>query len=108
MGYLILETVLFVPGLIAFVIGKIPLTRRRAVSGSAARAVGFILMIPLPLYLLACRQSHLSPLGSNRLSLDPLLPETEGFVRLAALLAAFGSLLAGTVLAIIASETRRR
>ena len=33
MGYLILETVLFVPGLIAFVIGKIPLTRRRAVSG---------------------------------------------------------------------------
>jgi len=107
-GYFILEAALFLPGLIAFILGKIPLTRRRAVSGSAARVVGAILMIPLPLYLVACKQSHVAPLGSQQPSLDPLLHETEGFVRLSALLAAFGSVLAAGVLTIITSETRRR
>jgi hypothetical protein len=36
------------------------------------------------------------------------MPVTEGFVRLASLMAAFASLLAATVLAIVTSETRRR
>jgi hypothetical protein len=108
MGYFILDAVIFVLGMTAFLIGKVPLTRRRMVSGAAARVVGAILMIPLPLYLVACKQSHVSPLGSDRQSLDPLMPVTEGFVRLASLMAAFASLLAATVLAIVTSETRRR
>jgi len=108
MGYFILEAVLFIPGLIAFILGKVPLSRRRAVNGSAARTIGAILMVPLPLYLIACKQSHVPPLGSDQPVLDPLFPETEGFVRLGALLAAFGSMLASGVLAIIASETKPR
>jgi hypothetical protein len=108
MGYFILESALFLPGLIAFLVGKIPLSRRRAVNGSAARVVGLLLMIPLPLYLIACQRSHVAPLGLDRPRLDPLLHETEGFVRLGAILAAFGSVLAATVLTIIASETKQR
>jgi hypothetical protein len=108
MGYFILEAALFVPGLIVFVLGKVPLTRRRSVNGSAARAVGFILMLPLPIYLFACKRAHVAALGLDRPILDPLLPEIEGFVRLGAMLAAFGSLLAASVLAIIASESKRR
>lgn len=108
MRYLILTGALFAPGLLVFLIGKLPLTRRRSVNGSAARVAGTILMIPLPLYLFACKQSHVSPLGSDPGSLDPLLPETEGFVRLSAMMASAVCLLMATVLAIIASETRRR
>jgi hypothetical protein len=108
MGYFILEASLFVLGMTAIVFGKVPLTRRRVVRGSAAYLVGAILMIPLPLYLVACKQSHLSPLGSNTESLDPLMPFSEGFLRLAALAAAFASVLAATVLAVVASETRPR
>ena len=108
MGYFILEVALFVLGLLAFLVGRVPLTRRRLVRGSAARVVGAILLIPLPLYLMACKQSHVPPLGSDPDSLDPLMPVTEGFVRLAALAAAFASLLAATVFALVTSETRRR
>lgn len=108
MGYLILEAALFVPGMLALLIGKVPLTRRRMVHGSAARLVGAVLMIPLPLYLVACRQSDVPPLGGEGDSSDPLMPVTEGFVHLVALTAAFASLLAATVLASITSETRRR
>ena len=108
MGYFILEAALFVLGMMVLFLGKAPLTRRRSVRGSAARLVGAILMIPLPLYLVACKQSHVSPLGSDQESLDPLMPVTEGFVRLAALAAAFASVLAATILALVASETRRR
>jgi hypothetical protein len=108
MGYFILEAALFVPGVIALLLGHVPLTRRRAVRGSAARLVGAILMIPLPLYLIACKRSNVPPLGSNHPSLDPLMPETEGFVRLSAVMAALACLLAATVLAIVTSESRRR
>jgi hypothetical protein len=108
MGYLILEAVLFGMGSIAFLLAHIPLTSKRWVRGSAARVVGAILMIPLPLYLLACKHSHISPQGSDPRSLDPLSPHTEGFVRLSALAAAFICVLAATVLAIISSEVRRR
>jgi hypothetical protein len=107
-GYLILEIALFVPGLVAFVFGRVPLTRRRIVRASAARLVGLVLMIPLPLYIFACRQSNVSPLGADPLSLDPLKPETEGFARLAGVLAAIMCFLAATVLAVITSERRRR
>jgi hypothetical protein len=65
-------------------------------------------MFPLPLYLIACKQSHVAPLGPQQPSLDPLMHETEGFVKLSALLAAFGSILAAGVLAAITSETKRR
>jgi len=108
MGYFILEAVLFILGTTAFIVGWVPLTRRRSVHGAAARFVGAILMIPLPLYLVACRQSHVSPLGSETESLDPLMPYSEGFVRLAALSAAFACTLAAVVLAIVTSEPRRR
>jgi hypothetical protein len=108
MGYFILEVALFIPGLLAVLIGHVPLTRRRVVRGSAARLIGVLLMIPLPLYLIACKQSHVAPLGADRPSLDPLMPETEGFVRLSAVLAAIGCVLAATVLAIITSERRGR
>jgi hypothetical protein len=108
MGYFILEVALFVPGVLALLIGHVPLTRRRAVNGTAARLVGAILMIPLPLYLIACRRSHVPPLGSDEPSLDPLMPETMGFVRLAGVMAALACLLAASVLAIVTSETRRR
>ena len=108
MGYFILELALFVPGILALLIGHVPLLRRRAVKGTAARLVGAILMIPLPLYLIACRRSHVPPLGSDEPSLDPLMPETVGFVRLAGVMAALACLLAASVLAIVTSETRRR
>jgi hypothetical protein len=107
-GYFIVEAVLFFLGLAALVIGEVPLARRRVVRGSAARLVGIILMIPLPLYLVACKQSHVSPFGAEAHSLDPLKHESEGFARLAGLMAAAGSALAATVLAIISSESRRR
>jgi hypothetical protein len=108
MGYFILEAALFIPGAIILLIGNLPLTRRRIVRGSAARLVGFVLMIPLPLYLIACKRSNVPPLGANQPSLDPLMPETEGFVRLAAVMAALACLLAAIVLAIITSERRER
>jgi hypothetical protein len=108
MGYFILEVVLFVPGLIILLVGYMPLTRLRVVRGSAARLVGFVLTIPLPLYLIACKRSNVPPLGSNVPSLDPLMPETKGFVRLAAVMAALACLLAAAVLAIVTSERRER
>jgi hypothetical protein len=108
MGYFLLELALFVPGLIALVVGKVPLTRRRAVHGSAARLVGILLLGPLPLYLVACGRSQLAPLGEDPLSPDPLRRAAQGFVRLAALVAAFASLLAAAVLALATSEDRRR
>jgi hypothetical protein len=108
MGYFILEASLFVLGMTAIVFGKVPLTRRRVVRGSAAYLVGAILMIPLPLYLVACKQSNLPALGSNTDSLDPLMPFSESFLRLSALAAAFASVLAATVLAVVASEPRRQ
>ena len=108
MGYFILNAVIFVLGMTAFLIGKVPLTRRRMVSGAAARVVGAILMIPLPLYLVACKRSNLSPLTSAGDGLDPLMPETQGFVRLGAMLAAFGSVLAATILALARHRPRRR
>lgn len=108
MGYFILEVVLFIPGVLALLIGHIPLSRRRVVRGAAARVAGAILMIPLPLYLIACKQSNVPPLGSDLPSLDPLMPETKGFVRLAGVMAAFACLLAASILAIITSERRKR
>jgi hypothetical protein len=108
MGYFLLEVVLFVPGVLFLLIGHVPLTRRRVVRGSAARLVGAVLMIPLPLYLIACKRSNVPPLGRHEPSLDPLMPETEGFVRLAAVMAAIACLLAATVLAIVTSESRQR
>ncbi len=108
MGILILEAVLFVLGLPALLFGWVPVTRRRRVTGSAARVVGALLMIPLPLYLIACRQSHVPPLGTTGLELDPLLEHTEGFVRLSALAAAFMCSLAAGVLAVAMSEPPRR
>jgi hypothetical protein len=108
MGYFILESALFILGLAAFFFGRVPVTRKRSVKGSAARLVGVILMVPLPLYLFACKQSNLAPLELGGRSLDPLHPFTEGFVKLVALAGAFGSVLAATVLAIIASEPPRR
>ncbi len=108
MACLVLEIVLFVLGLTAFVIGLIPLSRRRRVRGSAARVVGVILMIPLPLYLVACRRSDVSPLGPDEFALDPLKPMTEGFVRLVGVAAAFMCVLAATVLALVASDPPRR
>jgi hypothetical protein len=108
MGYFILESVLFTLGLAALIVGKVPVTRKRKATGSAARLVGVILMIPLVVYLLACKQTNVAPLGSDRPSLDPLMPHTEGFVRLGALLGGLSCLLVATVLAIITSEPPRR
>jgi hypothetical protein len=108
MGYFLLELALFVPGLIALVVGKVPLTRRRAVHGSAARLVGVILMVPLPLYLVACKRSQLAPLGEDPPGLDPLRHSAQEFARLAALVAAFAGLLAATVFALATSEEQRR
>jgi hypothetical protein len=108
MGYFILESVLFLIGLAAFIFGKVPVTRKRKATGSAARVVGAILMIPLVIYLLACKQTNVAPLGSDRPSMNALMPHTEGFVRLGAVLAALSCLLAATVLAVIASEPPRR
>jgi hypothetical protein len=56
----------------------------------------------------ACRRSHVPPLGSDEPSLDPLMPETVGFVRLAGVMAALACLIAASVLAIVTSETKRR
>jgi hypothetical protein len=108
MGYFLLELALFVPGLVALVAGKVPLTRRRAVHGSAARLVGVILMAPLPLYLVACGRSHLAPLGEDPLALDPLRRAAQEFVQFIALVAAFASLLAAAVFALATSEEQRR
>ena len=108
MAYLIAQAIVFALGVLAFVIGKIPMSRRRFVRGSAARMIGIILMIPLPLYVFACRQSHAPLLGIDDRNLDPLMPHTEGFIRLMAMAATFSCLLAAVTLAIITSETRRR
>src|SRR5258708_16850985 len=62
MGYFILEGLLFVLGILAFIVGKVPVTRRRMARGSAARLARLILMAPLPLYLLACKRSNVAPL----------------------------------------------
>src|SRR5436305_12874631 len=108
MGYFVLESILFVLGLLALIFGRVPVARRRMAKGSAARLVGLILMAPLPLYLYACSRSHVAPLGTDKPSLDPLISATEGFIKLVALAGAFASVLAATVLAIIPSEKPRR
>jgi hypothetical protein len=107
-GYFIFEAVLFVVGITAFVFGKFPVTRRRRVNGSAARVVGAILMIPLPLYLVACKQHHVSLFGPARRDPDPLVYVAEGYIRLFGLGVGLACLLAATVLAIITSELPRR
>jgi hypothetical protein len=109
MGYFIFDAGLFVFGLAVLVFGKMPLSMRRTVSGSAARVVGVILMVPLPLYLEACKRTHVNLFGTViRRHEDPLVPVGEGYVRLFGLAAGFACILAATVLAIIASETPRR
>jgi hypothetical protein len=108
MGYFILEAVLFVAGLAILVVGKMPVSRRRAVRGAAANVVAGILMIPLPLYLVACRQSHVPPLALNAEALDPLRPMTVGFLHFAAMVAAFACVLAATVFALVMAEARPR
>ena len=108
MGYFILDVVLFIPGLLVLFLGKVPLTRRRLVQGSAARLIGAVLMFPLPLYLVACRRAGVPPLGGEELILDPFMPVTAGYVHLVAVGAALASLLVATVLACVTSETRRR
>jgi len=107
MGYFIVEAVLFVLGMGIFILGKVPMTRRRSVNGSAAYVVGFILMLPLPLYLLACMRCHVNPLRPDPRNMDPFMPFTEGFVQIAAMAAALGCGLAALVLAVIASEKKR-
>jgi len=109
MSYFIFEATLFALGLMILLVRRVPLARRRMVRGSAAIAVGFILMVPMVAYLVACKQTNLSPLGWEPLSrTDPYQPVTGGFVRLTALASAFGCLLMAVVLAIIVSETRPR
>jgi hypothetical protein len=109
MTYFIFETSLFAIGLLIFLFGRLPLTPNRTVRGSPAYLIGVLLMIPLGVYLIACRETGLSPLGWESLSrTDPYQPMTGGFLRLAAMASAFGCLLMATVLAIIASETKRR
>ena len=108
MGYFILEAVIFALGIPAVIFGKIPITPRRAVRGSAARVVGAILLVPLPLYLVACKRSNVAPFALDGRGLDPLKPFSEGFVKLSAMSAAFACVLAATVLAIVASEPKRR
>jgi hypothetical protein len=109
MGYFLLEVGLFLAGVVAVVGGWVPLTRQRRVRGAAARVVGAILMIPLPLFLVACKQCHVGPLRANGLILDdPLMPMTQGLVRLIAMSAAFACALAATVLACVSSELPRR
>jgi hypothetical protein len=108
MAYFIVQAIVFALGAIVFVVGRVPMSRRRYVQGSAARVIGLILMIPLPLYIFACRQSHAPLLGIDDRNLDPLMPHTQGFIRLIAMAATFSCLLAALTLAIIASETRRR
>ena len=135
MSCFVLQVVTFALGVLVFAIGKVPLTRRRMVRGSAARVIGAILMIPLLLYLVVCMQYRVPPLGSDSQQLDshvhtrqgggqphlpplgsdpqnlnpePIIPVTpEGFVQASALAAALGCLLAATVLALVTSETRR-
>ena len=108
MGYFLLDVVLFLPGLLVLFLGKVPLTRRRLVQGSAARLIGAVLMFPLPLYLVACRRAGVPPLGGEEFILDPFMPVTAGYVHLIAVGAALASLLLVTVLACVTSEIRRR
>ncbi len=108
MDNLVFQGSLFFLGLTAFLIGKLPLTPRRRVTGSAARTVGVLLMIPLPFFLLVCKQIQVSPLGPDPRNLDPMVLVNESFVRLTSFAAGFGCLLMATVLAAITSEKRRR
>jgi len=108
MNYFILEFVLFLLGLAAFVFGKVPVTSKRKAVGSAARLVGVILMAPLAIYLLAYHQTKTPPLNLDARSLDALRPHTEGFVKLVAVAGALACILVATVLSIIASEPPRR
>jgi hypothetical protein len=108
MGFFILEMVLFILGCAALVIGRIPLKRRRWVNGSAARVVGAILMIPLPVYMVVCKHSHVPLLGPTVRSLDPLERVGEEYARLFGLGVAAACLLLAAVLAIVTSESPRR
>jgi hypothetical protein len=111
MGVFILEAVLFIPGFVILLAGKIPLSRRRSVNDSAARIVGAILMTPLPLYLIGCYRIQISPLATeNEIQsiMDPLAPYSAGFLHIAAVAAAFFCVLLAVFLAIVTSETKRR
>jgi hypothetical protein len=109
MGYFIFETTIFVVGLMVFLFGRLPLAPRRMVRGSPAHLIGIVLMIPMAVYLIACKQTNLSPLGWTELSrTDPYQPFTGGFLRLAALASAFGCLLMAAVLALITADKRPR
>jgi EamA domain-containing membrane protein RarD len=107
----ILEAIVFIPGFIILVVGKIPLTRRRAVNDAAARIIGVILMLPLALYLIACRSLHIPPLATKEdieLIMDPLMPYTVGYLQIGAVAATLFCLVMAGILAFSASEIKRR
>ena len=108
MGFFIFTAVLFVLGCTAVIFGRVPVTRRRIVRGSAAYVIGAVLMAPLPLYMVACKRSHVDPFGAERRLLDPIERVAEGYIRLFGLGTALTSLFVALVLAILTSDPPRR
>ncbi len=107
-GYFILEAGLCALGLAICGLGKVPLSRRRCVRGSAAYLVGVILMVPLPFYLIMCRQTGLPAAGPPPPGFDAFRPLTEKLVRITAVTVAATCVLAAGVLAAISSQVRSK
>jgi hypothetical protein len=111
MAVFILVSVVFIPGFVILIAGKVPLTRRRSVNDAAARLVGVLLMVPLPLYLIACKSCHVPPLATEeqiQLIMDPLMPFTAGYLHIGTVAATVFCILLAAVLAMATSEVKRR
>ncbi len=106
-----IEVLLFLLGLVILIAGKIPLSRRRSVNDAAARLIGVVLMVPLPLYLFGCKLCHISPVARQEeidAVMDPLMPFSIGFLQIGVVVATMFCLLMSSVMAAVTSEMKRR
>jgi hypothetical protein len=104
---LIVEICLFVLGIIGIAKGTVSLTRTRVVSGTPARVIGGIFLLPLPAYILANVIAGVAIWGGDGQP-DPQTALGVGLVSLVALGLTVLAIVVGTVLAFVYAEPVNR
>ncbi|HKI33576.1 MAG TPA: hypothetical protein VKA46_17105 [Gemmataceae bacterium] len=107
---LIVEIGLFILGVIGIAKGTVALTRTRVVSGTPARVIGVIFLLPLPAYIVANLIAGVALFGGGG-EPDPQTALGVGLVALMALSVTILAVVIGTVLAFVyarpVGKTRR-
>jgi hypothetical protein len=101
---LVVQVCLFVLGIIGLSRGKVSLTRTRIVTGTPARIIGAIFLVPLPVYVLINVIAGVSMFGADNAKPDPAVAAGVGIVALLGVGIIILCLIVGTVLAIVYAE----